>query len=139
MGTLFSELGSFRAAQAQGPLIYADANVPAPLIGFMRARLHWDVLHVLDEPEWRRATDVAHFHRARDLRRTLLTLDHDFLEDRRFPLAVSPGVIVLNGPDDRALRTLLAEVDRYLRNRPAVAPLNGCKRCLHPGWTARSH
>jgi hypothetical protein len=138
MGTLFSELGPLRAAQAQGPLVYADANVPAPLIGFMRERLRWDVLHVLDEPAWRRATDVAHFHRARDLRRTLITLDHDFLEERRFPLAASPGVIVLNGPNDRALRTLLVEVDRYLRSRPAVAPLSGCKLCLHPGWTAHS-
>ncbi len=105
----------------------------------MRERLRWDVLHVLDEPAWRRATDVAHFHRARDLRRTLLTLDHDFLEDRRFPPAASPGVIVLNGPDERALRKLLFEVDRYLRRHPAVAPLHGRKLCLHPGWTASPH
>jgi hypothetical protein len=136
MGTLFSELGPLRAAQALGPLVYADANVPVPLIGYMRDRLHWDVLHVLDEPAWRRATDVAHFHRARDLRRTLITLDHDFLEDRRFPPVVSPGVIVLNGPDHRALRRLLAEVDTYLRRQSVVAPLAGRKLCLHPGWTA---
>ena len=65
-----------------------------------------------------------------------MTLDHDFLEDRRFPLVESPGVIVLNGPDDRALRKLLAEVDTYLRRSSAVAPLAGRKLCLHPGWTA---
>ena len=139
MGTLFSELRSLRAAQAGGPLVYADANVPAPLIIFMRERLRWDVLHVLDEPEWRRATDLAHFGRARELGRTLVTLDHDFLEDRRFPLPASPGVIVLNGPTDSALRKLLSEVDRYLRTRPALQPLIGCKLCLHPGWTAPSH
>ena len=135
MGTLFSELGPLRAAQALGPLVYADANLPAPLVGFMRERLRWDVLHVIDEPAWRRATDLAHFRRARDLHRTLVTLDHDFLEDRRFPLVDSPGVIVLNGPDDRALRKLLAEVDTYLRRSSLVAPLAGRKLCLHPGWT----
>ena len=104
----------------------------------MRAQLRWDVLHVIDEPAWRRATDLAHFHRARDLRRTLVTLDHDFLEDRRFPPVDSPGVIVLNGPDDRALRKLLSQVDAYLRRCPIVAPLAGRKLCLHPGWTPPS-
>lgn len=135
MGTLFSELGPLRAAQAGGPLVYADANVPAPLVAFMRQRLHWDVLHVVDEPEWRRATDVAHFHRARDLRRTLITLDRDFLEDRRFPPVDSPGVVVLWAPDDRRLRTLLETVDTYLRGLPVTAPLAGRKLNVVPGWT----
>ena len=135
MGTLFSELGPLRAAQAAGPLVYADANVPAPLVGFMRAALRWDVLHVVDEPEWRRATDVAHFHRARDLRRTLVTFDHDFLEDRRFPPVDSPGVIVLSAPDERRLRKLLGTVDTYLRRLPPTAPLVGRKLQVQPGWT----
>jgi predicted nuclease of predicted toxin-antitoxin system len=134
MGTLFSELGPLRAARAGGPLVYADANVPAPLVGFMRDRLQWDVLHVVDEPAWRRATDLAHFHRARDLHRTLVTLDHDFLEDRRFPPMESPGVIVLRAPDDRGLRTLLAAVDAWLRTRAVVSPLAGQKLRVCPGW-----
>ena len=136
MGTLFSELGPLRLAQAHGPLVYADANVPAPLVAYMRERLRWDVLHVIDEPEWRRATDLAHFHRARDLRRTLVTLDRDFLETRRFPLADSPGVIVLVAPDQRRLECLLDEVDVYLRSCAATLPLAGRTLCLHPGWTA---
>ena len=81
---------------------------------------------MLDEPAWRRATDVAHFHRARDLHRTLVTSDHDFLEDRRFPLVDSPGVIVLSAlRTNGVLRKLLAEVDTYLRRQPADAPLAG--------------
>ncbi len=136
MGTLFSELGPLRAAQARGPLVYADANVPAPLVAFMRDRLAWDVLHVVDEPSWRRATDVAHYHRARDLRRTLVTLDRDFLEDRRFAPEDSPGVIVISAPDERRLRTLLGRLDTYLRGLPVVAPLAGRKLCVDPGWTA---
>ncbi len=132
MGTLFSELGPLRAALSQGPLVYADANVPAPLVSFMRRRLQWDVLHVVDEPDWRRATDVAHFHRARDLRRTLVTLDRDFLDDRRFPPADSPGVIVLSAPDDRRMRALLTELDAQLRQPGVVAPLAGRKLLIHP-------
>lgn len=135
MGTLFSELGPLRAATADGPLIYADANIPAPLVAFMRTRLRWDVLHVIDEPEWRRATDLAHFHRARDLHRTLITLDHDFLERRRFPLADSPGVLVLAAPDERGLRTLLTEVDAWLRRGRAVSPLRGRTLRVDAGWT----
>ncbi len=137
MGTLFSELGPLRAAQAPGPLVYADANIPAPLIDFMRTRLGWDVLHVVDEPAWRRATDLAHFHRARDLHRTLVTLDRDFLQDRRFPPAESPGVIVLSAPNERAFQVLLTEVDVLLRgSRPGVIPLAGRKLTVAPGWTA---
>lgn len=138
MGTLFSELGPLRAALARGPLVYADANLPVPLVGYMRQRLLWDVLHVVDEPDWRRATDIAHFHRARDLRRTLVTLDRDFLEDRRFPPLDSPGVIVLAAPDDRSLRTLLGELDTFLRRLAGTSPLAGRKLCLHPGWNVRA-
>jgi predicted nuclease of predicted toxin-antitoxin system len=136
MGTLFSELGPLRTAQARGPLVYADANVPAPMVSFMRDRLLWDVLHVVDEPAWRRATDLEHFRRARDLHRTIVTLDHDFLEDRRFPPVESPGVIVFSAPDDRALRKLLAEVDTFLRGRRSVPPLAGLKLRVCPGWKA---
>lgn len=135
MGTLFSELGPLRAAQARGPLVYADANVPVPLVAFMRDDLRWDVLHVVDEPGWRRASDVAHFHRARDLRRTLVTFDHDFLDDRRFPPADSPGVIVLSAPDDRRFRHLLTTLDAYLRRLTVTTPLVGRKLCVQPGWT----
>jgi len=138
MGTLSSELAPLRAAQARGPLVYGDANLPAPLVSYMRQHLHWDVLHVVDEPLWRRATDVAHFYRARDLRRTLVTLDHDYLGDRRLPPVDSPGVVVLSAPDHRGLSRLLDEVNTYLRASSAPLPLAGRKLCLRPGWTARS-
>jgi predicted nuclease of predicted toxin-antitoxin system len=139
MGSLASELAPWRADHAAGPLIYADANVPAPLVSWMRRTLHWDVLHVIDEPGWRRAPDRAHYDRARDLGRTLVTLDHDFLDDRRFPPALSPGVVVLEAPDSRGLQTLLVEVDSYLRAQPSkVTPLAGHKLSVGPGWNAAS-
>lgn len=138
MGTLSSELGPLRVAQAAGPLVYADANIPVPLAGFMRCHLSWDVLHVIDEAGWRRATDVAHFHRARELRRTLVTLDQDYIDNRRFPPDESGGVIVLSAPDDRALQRLLAEVDALLRATPRVMPLAGRKLRVFPGWASDS-
>ena len=56
----------------------------------MRTDLGWDVLFVLEHDDLRRARDDEHFHRALDLGRTLITLDHDFLDDRRFPPTIEP-------------------------------------------------
>ena len=57
----------------------------------MRHELHWDVLFVLEHDDLRRAADAEHFRRALELGRTLITLDHDFFDDRRFPPRVEPG------------------------------------------------
>lgn len=140
MGTLFSELEAFREPAGDGPMIYADANLPAPAVRDMRTRLRWDVTHVVDDPAWRRASDVAHYHRARQLKRTLITLDHDYFDDRRFPPEDSGGVVVLSAPDSAALARLLSDLDALLRfgDRPADAPglpLRGRKLHLFPGWT----
>ena len=48
MGTLASELGTHAERIAGRPRLYVDANVPAGLVAFMRTRLHWDVLFVID-------------------------------------------------------------------------------------------
>ena len=39
MGTLWSELASVADEEPRGPRVYADANVPAGVVGFMRASL----------------------------------------------------------------------------------------------------
>src|SRR5204862_7981384 len=83
MGTLASELGPFAEGFTQAPRIYVDANLPAGLVRFMRERLHWDVLFVIEEDSLRRARDIEHFRLAMQLRRTLVTLDQDFLDDDR--------------------------------------------------------
>ena len=49
MGTLSSELAPYVERLMPQPRIYADANVPAGLVGYMRAQLHWDVLFVLED------------------------------------------------------------------------------------------
>ena len=129
MGTLSSELAHEAARLTPQPRIYADANVPAGLVAHMRTRLRWDVLFVLEHDDLRRARDIEHFRLARQLGRTLVTLDRDYNDDRRFPPAESPGVIVFSAPDERWLRTLLKEADRTLfrAENASPRPLEGRK------------
>src|SRR5256886_13456118 len=99
MGTLSSELASHAERLTARPRIYADANVPAGIVAHMRLRLQWDVLFVLEDNELRRAPDVRHYQLAQQLRRTLVTMDRDYLDDRRFPLGESGGWLVIHPPD----------------------------------------
>ena len=85
MGTLSTELATHAERLTPRPRIYADANVPAGLVAYMRNSLGWDVLFVMEEEELRRAPDLKHFRLAQQLRRTLITMDRDYLDDRRFP------------------------------------------------------
>src|SRR4029078_9786488 len=94
MGSLASELRPIAEELADAPRVYVDANLPWGAVTFMRHALRWDVLFVLAHDDMRRAPDRDHFRRALDLGRTLITLDHDFADDRRFPLEHSPGVVI---------------------------------------------
>ena len=105
----------------------------------MRTRLHWDVLHVIEEDELRRAPDVKHFRLARQLRRTLVTMDRDYLDDGRFPPAEGGGVLVIHAPDERLLSTLLDRIDRRCSTPmpPATLhalPLAGRKLQVNTDW-----
>ncbi len=107
VGTLSSELGPHAERLSSKPRVYADANAPAGLVDFMRVQLEWDVLFVLEHDELRRARDREHYRLARQLRRTLVTLDRDYLDDCRFPLSEGSGVIVISAPHERGLARLL--------------------------------
>ena len=139
MGTLSEELGPVAERLVARPRIYADANVPAGLVAHMRLRLRWDVLFVLEEADLRRAPDVKHYQLAQQLRRTLVTLDRDYLDDRRFPPAVCGGVLVIQAPDERQLATLLDRIDRSLfhdpeSDEPIALPLAGRKLQVNSEW-----
>lgn len=138
MGTVPTELEPVAGQLAPRPRIYADANVPAGLVEFMRTRLHWDVLFVLEEDGLRRAPDLKHFRLAQQLRRTLVTMDRDYLDDRRFPPEEGCGVIVFNAPDERELAALLKRVDRVLfqptEDSAALLPLDGRKLHVQTDW-----
>jgi predicted nuclease of predicted toxin-antitoxin system len=137
VGTLASELAA-HAERTPRPRIYADANVPARLVAHMREALEWDVLFVMEDPELRRAPDVRHFRLAHQLRRTLVTLDRDYLDDRRFPPAESAGVLVVTPPDDRQFSALLRRVHRVLFEQAdggrQALPLQGRKLQVHTDW-----
>src|SRR6187399_2999116 len=107
MDTLASRLGAIIDSVTDAPRVYCDANLPAGLIRFMRERLGWDALFVLEEPRLRRASDIEHFRLAAQLRRTLLTLDRDYLDDARFPPAEGSGLIVLSAPQQEQFERLL--------------------------------
>jgi hypothetical protein len=143
METLASALASYAGQLAGQPRVYADANVPAGVIGFLRTRLHWDVLAVVEHDDLRRLPDLEHFRLAGQLRRTLLTLDRDYLDEKRFPPQSSPGILVVSAPDERGLMKLLSRLDRALfrprRPRPAATPpdglpLSGRTLHAHPDW-----
>lgn len=136
MGTLASELAP-HAERIAKPRVYVDANVPAGLVAHMRRALDWDVLFVMEEPDLRRASDLRHFQLAQQLRRTLVTLDRDYLDDRRFPPDESAGILVVSAPDDRQFSALLTRVHRVLFDpdgaRPAL-PLERRKLEVHTDW-----
>ncbi len=139
MGTLSTELAPHAERLSPRPRIYADANVPAGLVAYMRDTLAWDVLFVLEEPDLRRAPDLKHYQLAQQLRRTIVTFDRDYLDDRRFPIAHSGGVLVIQGPGENQLSSLLERVDRSLFHPqdaidPVPLPLEGRKLQVNTDW-----
>ena len=135
MGTLSSELTDVLVEAGGRPRVYADANIPSGTVEFMRRTLSWDVFFVLEHEDVRRASDVLHYRLARQMGRTLITLDRDYTDDRRFPPAEGAGVIVFSAPDERWLRTLIRDVDQSVFRAAGAGalPLEGRKLQWHIG------
>lgn len=123
MGTLLSDLTPHGSAFGGEPRIYADANLPNGSVTFMRRRLRWDVLFVVEHDDLRRARDIEHYRLARQLGRTIVTLDRDYIDDRNFPPAEGAGVIVFWAPDELRLRQQLKKADRTLFRAEGAGPL----------------
>lgn len=123
MGTLSSELAPLVSERASEPRVYADANMPNGLVTFMRTELGWDVLFVLEHEDLRRARDIEHYRLARQLGRTLVTQDRDYIDDAGFPPAEGAGVIIFSAPDETRLKLLLADVDRTVFRAAGAGPL----------------
>ena len=131
MGTLASELGPHAHRLSGQPRIYVDANLPARLVTFMRARLRWDVLFVIEHDDLRRARDGEHYRLARQLGRTLITFDRDYLDDRKFPPRHSGGVLVLTAPTEQGYESLLTRIDGMFES---ALPFEGRNVHLHVDW-----
>jgi hypothetical protein len=139
VGTISAELAPHAERLSPHPRIYADANVPAGLVAHMRQKLGWDVLFVIEDDDLRRARDTRHYELAVQLRRTLVTLDRDYLDDRRFPPSAGGGVLVINAPDERQLAALIDRIDRKLfhdehSDEPIAQPLTGRKLQVNTDW-----
>ena len=143
MGTLASGLRPIAAELAAAPRVYVDANLPLPIVSAMRHELGWDVLFVLEHDELRRARDDEHYRLAKQLRRTLITLDRDYLDDKRFPPGESGGVIVLMAPEERGYVNILKRLDEVLRSPERLegveqverSVLEGRKLHVHVDWS----
>ena len=137
MGTLSSELGPHAERITEHPRVYIDANIPAGLVAYMRATLHWDALFVIEHDDLRRARDGEHFRLARQLRRTLISFDRDYLDDRKFPPAESGGVVILTAPEERGYVMLLKRLDAEVF-QPSLStsplPFEGRTLPVHVDW-----
>ena len=147
MGTLSTELAGIAGKIAGRPRVYADANVPAGLVAYMRSRLGWDVLFVIEDEDLRRARDTD--HTAWRAAPQHCHLDRDYL-DSDFPSSEGAGVLVVTAPDEPGLAKLLSRVDNVLFRRKRSAahrehgqaedrpmlPLEGRKLHAHPDWMA---
>ena len=138
MGTLASELVPHAGRLAGQPRVYVDANVPATLVTFMRTDLQWDAFFVIEHDDLRRAPDRRHFALARQLQRTLITLDRDYLDDQRYPPSESAGLIVAWAPNEALLSNTLAELDTRVFHHDSghltPLPLEGRKLHVHTDW-----
>ena len=120
---------------ADQPRVYADANLPLGVVAFMREKLGWDVLFVMEHDDLRRARDIEHFRLARQLGRTLVTLDRDYLDDRMFPAEEGAGVIVFC-----VARRALAAAAAHAHGSRAVPRARTRARCRSSGarWSGTS-
>ena len=112
------------------PRIYADANLPSGIVEFMRVRLQWDVLFVMEHEELRRARDIEHYRLARQLGERSHTRSRlhrrSTVPSRRRRRRDRPV-----GTDETRLRWLLKQADRRFFRAEGAGPLPLEGRKIH--------
>jgi predicted nuclease of predicted toxin-antitoxin system len=130
---------------------YADYNVDETVIWMLR-NLGYDV-QTAGELGFESATDEAHFKRAFDSGRILLSIDKDFLNEQRFPYSQTRGVVVLNidtsSPKEIAhaldvLHFVLGPIARVLAECKIIVNSDHTfsittREPMFPGWITRKN
>ncbi len=89
--------------------LYADEDISREVVTFLREKAGCNVVHVVDDERLRGRDDTYHYAEAGKRRRTLLTRDERYMDNRAFPLQQSPGVIILEtGQQATPLRQVVA-------------------------------
>lgn len=99
---------------------YADENIPPETLRFLEKK--FNIKHAVLDYGFSGRPDSFHYQQAFDQNRVLLTADQDFLDNRRFPLQKTKGVIALIVPapiSHRKLESLLRKVLPYITVMPA--------------------
>lgn len=107
--------------------IYADEDIPARVVQFLRNEFSWNVRYVCEEENLQKKDDLYHYRRAREENRIILTRDKDYLDPIRFPFHKSSGVIIIEEKNVDRMISLLHYLPSFLktilkgrsRNRPS--------------------
>ena len=77
-----------------------------------------------------RVATALHYRLARQLRRTLITLDRDYLDDRKFPARPRAAACSCScAPNENGLHPLLKRLDREVLRAPRAGPNTRTHRC----------
>lgn len=112
---------------------YADHNLDAAIVEVLR-HLKYDV-ETAQEIGFEHQPDEFHYSRAFNTNRVLLTRDKDYLNNERFPLSQTRGVIVFNidTANTKEIARALEVIDVVLAK---IAPvLNEAKVILNSDYT----
>ena len=100
--------------------LYADENIPLGTTRFLKKK--FNTKHAVIDYSFSGRPDSFHYQESFSQNRILLTADQDFLDNRKFPLRKTKGVIILVVPapiTHRKLNDLLKKLFPYIRLMPA--------------------
>ncbi len=126
----FAPLGRLNWASFMAPYIkykwriYADNDIEREIVDHLRGS-NMDVLWISEDPKLRRQEeDRFHYQKARQLGRYLLTRDQGFWDDRKHPLAVSPGVLIISSAEMGVAKFLPVVLQKLMdANNPLGEPV----------------
>jgi hypothetical protein len=92
----------------QKPILYFDENFPQPIVEPVResrqVRKYFELLSVYDFDNQRKDDEFQlAFCKVRGF--VLVTLDKDFMDDRKYPIQKLPGIVVIAAPKNQGQRS----------------------------------